>query len=733
MENANKSIVLIKILKNIKSCINGRFGRFDVQSINNFVHKNITDELIIKEIVGSAKSPENWISIACELAVEDNDKYIRELGAEVAQKAAEMGIILDHPLIRKGIKTQNTKPNLSEKKTGFVQSSINWILGRNENNENRPKTDLMPELTEDNNYNEPTENQDGYEWDFEDENQAINYNYKDPERGIASSTMLKVPTSDGFGHVKNIPKLKPNDIISAKKTIFDQINEEMAESKANKERNLLYNNNFIDKYNLNNFPHPETVKYHVNPNYGPQRPMTPEIPCLNKYRGEFEDLNIHGPSRNDLRNDKLAPNLLNHNGQNIPKSTHFDPLMTQYRQPTAQNLYPPDQYASYSTENPPRFPSAPPQQPYPFQSHLPRPNYIYKEPEPTMKDVLNVLTLSQRRNTPQISIETLKEPNQGINKWFKRFESLTKTWTEEERGLLVSSHFDDTILNKYELMQKDTENYQEIKKHIIKAFEQDTMESHQEFFSARQRPDEDVEAFGRRLLKIIGEAPSDLKSNFNKLLPRVFKKNCCSEWNYLLVLSAKTDFESILKEAKELEKRFLEKTNTSYQNEMSFMAMSTESVCYACKKHGHFARECPNSLKCSWCEGTHSSNECSIMKKFCTKFMSMTTEDDKTSTKNTRSSSPNRGGQFSSIRGGSPARDMKVGRGNMSPRLDKRRNSQILDTKNVARPTQNYYRPKCSYCQGIGHSEQFCRLKLGQCLRCGEASHQMRNCPLNLN
>ena len=96
-------------------------------------------------------NPESWISIACGLAVENNDKDIRELGAEVNHKAAEMGIILGHPPNRKVVKTQNTKPNLSEKKTGFVKSSISWLLGRNEDNETRHKTDIIPELTEDNN------------------------------------------------------------------------------------------------------------------------------------------------------------------------------------------------------------------------------------------------------------------------------------------------------------------------------------------------------------------------------------------------------------------------------------------------------------------------------------------------------------------------------------------------------------------------------------------------------
>ncbi|MCB0739243.1 MAG: hypothetical protein KDC92_17165 [Bacteroidetes bacterium] len=60
---------------------------------------------------------------------------------------------------------------------------------------------------------------------------------------------------------------------------------------------------------------------------------------------------------------------------------------------------------------------------------------------PDQSGIINTLTENfariMTRNTPQLKLDTLRTREQGLNKWFKRFEISTSNWSDEELKLYL--------------------------------------------------------------------------------------------------------------------------------------------------------------------------------------------------------------------------------------------------------------------------------------------------------
>jgi hypothetical protein len=96
-----------------------------------------------------------------------------------------------------------------------------------------------------------------------------------------------------------------------------------------------------------------------------------------------------------------------------------------------------------------------------------------------------------------------------LSNWFEQFEMLTRGWNSQARGREVACYFEDLALQKYKLISaSDAEDYSRIKMFMIEQVKPAKYKCSIKtlFYSAKQGPEESVEAFGTRLNQHIKEA-----------------------------------------------------------------------------------------------------------------------------------------------------------------------------------------------------------------------------------
>ncbi|RNA05712.1 hypothetical protein BpHYR1_018585, partial [Brachionus plicatilis] len=95
-----------------------------------------------------------------------------------------------------------------------------------------------------------------------------------------------------------------------------------------------------------------------------------------------------------------------------------------------------------------------------------------------------------------IRIETLRNGTQNVRDWFERFELQTSRWEDEERHHEVVGILEGLALEKLKLMT-NRKDYRSIKDHLINNLSASYRPKNVkiEFYSAKQRPDEDIEQF----------------------------------------------------------------------------------------------------------------------------------------------------------------------------------------------------------------------------------------------
>jgi hypothetical protein len=295
---------------------------------------------------------------------------------------------------------------------------------------------------------------------------------------------------------------------------------------------------------------------------------------------------------------------------------------------------------------------------------------------------------------PTLRIENLKNRNQNVTNWFRQFEIHTRGWKDEIRGLEVAKYFEGIALQKYELMAEDEVEYESIKKHMIEHLQSSDHSSDilTEFFNAKQRPDENVDQYGHRLLDYVKEAPIEDRQMMEQKLAVVFKKGCTLEIQKLIMASTRETFKDLWEDARKIEK-IVAKSETSSIDPVkeTVDAIKKALKCYNCKKEGHIAKDCrapktDNRKKCNSCGMTnHDSSECRLAKLLSRMLQQVS-----------------------------------------------KQNTQHPATHSTK--STNYKQTRtCNFCKKTGHLEAQCRRKFGQCLKCGEAGHKINNCTKNLN
>lgn len=171
-------------------------------------------------------------------------------------------------------------------------------------------------------------------------------------------------------------------------------------------------------------------------------------------------------------------------------------------------------------------------------------------------DVLVELTSLLSINKPSLRIESLTSKYQDVIDWFETFEIQTMRWTDEMRGYEVASYFDKAAREQYREMDPSKRtNYQEIRKYMIQNFKihRPPNKIMKELYHVGQRPDEDIEMYSNRLLKLIRELPESFQNITNEILPKIFRDGCQNEIKNLLPRDQKL-YENLVKEAIEIER-----------------------------------------------------------------------------------------------------------------------------------------------------------------------------------
>ena len=190
----------------------------------------------------------------------------------------------------------------------------------------------------------------------------------------------------------------------------------------------------------------------------------------------------------------------------------------------------------------------------------------YKKDDEMNTKMVNILSsLTDRVNNfkpsrpsrQDVRLESLKNANQNVKEWFRRFEIQTIDWSEEDRGRIVPCFFEESALNKFDQMNIfDQNKYSTIKTHLITAF---TAPDHAEkcfknFFTEKQKSDESIDDFATRLINLIREMNGVRRMAAQESLSTVFIDGVKFSIHKQLTVCDNTDFDYLVQKAKKVEK-----------------------------------------------------------------------------------------------------------------------------------------------------------------------------------
>ncbi|CAF0859482.1 unnamed protein product [Brachionus calyciflorus] len=238
-----------------------------------------------------------------------------------------------------------------------------------------------------------------------------------------------------------------------------------------------------------------------------------------------------------------------------------------------------------------------------------------EEIDPKFLSAIKALTYSLNQNK-NLRIETLKYPSQNVTNWFEKFELLTNRWSNREKGSEVVSYFEEVAFQKYQLLNENKFNYEVIKKHMIKEMRPHYSSCNliADFFSAKQKPEEDIDNFAHRLLNYIKDSSNDQKKLMEKELVSIFKRGCNKIIANFLASDRFGDFYSLWSLARTIEKNYKE-TEESTLNAINIEnSTKTQSIpkthlvesetnnklrkiqCHFCGKDNHYSVNCRQML-----------------------------------------------------------------------------------------------------------------------------------------
>lgn len=220
-----------------------------------------------------------------------------------------------------------------------------------------------------------------------------------------------------------------------------------------------------------------------------------------------------------------------------------------------------------------------------------------------MLQLTAMLTAVMMRNRPEINLDTLRSSSQNAAQWFDRFELKTANWTDADRATEAAKFFDEIALEKFQQLGiNEKTNYKLLRPSMITKLRppQHGYKAKALFYGAKQRPDENVERFSKRIKQYTDEVEISDQEKMKADLSEMFRQGCTPRIKTQLVLApADMAFKDLVLKAKEIESILAEAETSSTINAIDTLdetvnALSKDAKCFNCRQLGHAARECPN-------------------------------------------------------------------------------------------------------------------------------------------
>ncbi|CAF0717111.1 unnamed protein product [Brachionus calyciflorus] len=221
-----------------------------------------------------------------------------------------------------------------------------------------------------------------------------------------------------------------------------------------------------------------------------------------------------------------------------------------------------------------------------------------KSTSTTVDDFINIIMKLSIQNK-NFKLEILNNSGQDANFWFEQFELQTPRWTDDTRPIKVVTLFQDDDLQKFRKIKIGNTSFAEKKENLKINFKQDrTSDIQCDFYVAKQRPDETVEKFSKRLINYTNEVIEQEKVIMEKSLINVFVRGLVPSLRKILATSTSNDFDELVRVAKlieQYEREEKETTSLVANIENISLAKETElkkSTCIICDKENHETANC---------------------------------------------------------------------------------------------------------------------------------------------